>query len=103
VTTDDTAFLLSNMLTSLLPTTLGAKTFVFPITDSLWEDVLFDTDERPERSHTGSSKMDDDDDGIFITAEDAIPKEKRGDWTGDYRDQRSAFLIIGALKSEGIL
>jgi len=103
VTMDDTAVLLSNMLTSLLPTTLGAKTVVFPITDSLWEDVLFDTDDRPERSWTGSSKTGVDGDDVYITAEEAIPKEKRGDWTGDYRDQRSAFLIIGALKSEGIL
>jgi len=103
ITMDDTAVLLSNMLTSLLPTTLGAKTVVFPITDSLWDDVLFDTDDRPERSWTGSNKTDTHGDEIFITAQEAIPKEKRGDWTGDYRDQRSAFLIIGALKSEGIL
>jgi len=102
VTPDDTAVLLSNLLTSLLPTTIGAKTIVYPITDAHWEDVLFDTDDREERPWTRFGDGGEDDD-IYITAEEAIPKEKRGDWTGDYRDQRSAFLIIGALKTEGIL
>jgi len=101
---DETAILLSNMLTSLLPTNFGAKVLVFPITDALWEDVLYGTDDREERPWPGPSKTDDDDDDdIYITAEDAIPKPRKGDWTGDYRDQRSAFLIIGAMKSEGIV
>lgn len=105
VTVDDTAVLLSNMLTSLLPTTFGAKTLVFPITDAHWEDVLFDTDDREDRPLTRPNNDTDEEGGqdIYITSEDAIPKPRKGDWTGDHRDQRSAFLITGALKTEGIV
>jgi hypothetical protein len=99
---DDTATLLSNMLTSFLPTNFGAKVLVFPIADAIWEDVLYGTDDREERPWMGGVDGGEDGD-IYITANDAIPKPRRGDWTDDYRDQRSAFLIIGAMKSEGIL
>jgi hypothetical protein len=32
-----------------------------------------------------------------------ITDRKQGDWEGVDRDQRSAFLIMGALRSEGLL
>jgi len=97
LTTDDTAEILSNLLTSLLPSGIESKTIVFPITDSQWDEVLFDTDDRKEWQPNG------DPEDVFISAADAVSTAQKGDWTGVHRDQRSAFLVIGALKSEGIL
>jgi len=93
---NDTADMLSNLLTSLLPSTSGSKTIVFPITDAHWNDVLFDTDDRSEEDAANEEN-------VYIDGEQAVPRSRKGDWTGTYRDQRSAYLIIGALKTEGIL
>lgn len=44
------------------------------------------------------------DDDVYVYGDEEDPSEKqKGDWTGIDRDRRSAFLIIGSLKSEGIL
>ena len=55
-------------------------------------------------SNAGGSESKNDDNGdVFVYGDDDIPVKRRGDWTGVDRDRRSAYLIIGALKSEGIL
>lgn len=41
-------------------------------------------------------------DSIHVYGDEEV-KSRKGDWTGIERDRRSAFLIIGALRSEGIL
>ncbi|KAK2466234.1 hypothetical protein APHAL10511_001876 [Amanita phalloides] len=74
---DGTSELLSNLLTSVLPNVRDAKTVAVTISDTQWEEVLWDR-------------------------EGEISK-KKGDWMGVDRDRRSAFLIMGALRSEGIL
>ncbi|KAH9994124.1 hypothetical protein BJV74DRAFT_877714 [Russula compacta] len=79
--------LLSSLLLSVLPNVPGAKTEAVTISDDQWEDVLWDreADEtKEERGQTGE-------------------EEDEGDWAGVDRDRRSAYLIIGALKSDGLI
>jgi hypothetical protein len=42
-------------------------------------------------------------DDVYVTGNQDVSLKRKGDWVGVERDRRSAFLIIGALKSEGIL
>ena len=96
------------MLTSVLPNVPDAKTVAVTISDAQWEDVLWDREEE-ERALKEVAQMKDKnhrgegDDDVFVYGDEDIPVKRRGDWTGVDRDRRSAFLIIGALKSEGIL
>ncbi|KAF5389100.1 hypothetical protein D9757_004917 [Collybiopsis confluens] len=103
---DGTSELLSNLLTSILPNVPDAKTVAVTISDAQWEDVLWDREEEEralkEVAEAKDRELDDDDD-TFVFGDEDIPVKRRGDWTGVDRDRRSAFLIIGALKSEGIL
>jgi hypothetical protein len=96
---DDTPRLLQEFLSSLLPKDDNAKTIIFPIPDDVWDDILFDTDMREQPVPTAEEVGDD----IYMSAEKATPRPKRGDWTGIYRDGRSAVMLIGALRMEGIL
>ena len=100
MTSNDTAKLLQDLLSSIIPGAYGAKTIVFPISDADWEDVLHGIDGREDRIIL---KDINDEEGLYITPDEVLPTAKKGDWTGIYREQRSAFLIIGALKSEGVL
>ncbi|KAG6335631.1 hypothetical protein ID866_3447 [Astraeus odoratus] len=78
-----------------------AKTVAVAVSDSQWEEVLWDREEEERQSR--EKEPPEDPDEIFVTGDDVFPRQKRGDWVGVDRDRRSAFLIIGALKSEGIL
>jgi hypothetical protein len=49
------------------------------------------------------TESEEDPDDIYVFGDEGLVSEKKGDWIGVDRDRRSAFLIIGALKSEGIL
>jgi len=98
-TSDGTSELLSNLLTSVLPNIRDAKTVAVTISDSQWEEVLWDREEE-ERGKQGKHVEEVFDD-IYVSDEHDVPV--KGDWVGVDRDRRSAFLIIGALKSEGIL
>jgi len=98
---DGTSELISNLLTSVLPNIRDAKTVAVTISDSLWEEVLWDREEE-DRSAEAVKKGEPDD--IYVPDDqDSMPMKRRGDWVGVERDRRSAFLIMGALKSEGIL
>ncbi|KAL4081887.1 hypothetical protein V8B97DRAFT_1925964 [Scleroderma yunnanense] len=97
---DGTSELLSNMLLSVLPNIQDAKTVAVAVSDSQWEEVLWNREE--ERQNQEQESPEDLDD-IFVTGDDDLPLQKRGDWVSVDRDRRSAFLIIGALRSEGIL
>jgi len=104
-TTDGTSELLSNLLTSVLPNVRDAKTVAVTISDSQWEEVLWDREEEEEEAEErekdrGTEAIVDD---IYVSAERDNDGPVKGDWSGVDRDRRSAFLIIGALKSEGIL
>lgn len=98
---DGTSELLSNMLLSVLPNIGDAKTVAVAVSDSQWEEVLWDREEEERQNCEIISP--ENSDGIFVTGDEGLPHQKRGDWVGVDRDRRSAFLIIGALKSEGIL
>jgi len=100
-TSDGTSELLSNLLTSVLPNIRDAKTVAVTISDSQWEEVLWDREEeeRGERVKGVEEVFDD----IYVSNEQLRDVPVKGDWVGVDRDRRSAFLIIGALKSEGIL
>lgn len=89
-----TAELFSNLLTSLLPAVPDAKTVAVAVSDQEWHEVLC-----PE------ADVDDEDE---TAAEDDVyafgfPTPKRDDWTDIDRDRRSAFMIQGVLRSEGLL
>lgn len=101
-TTDGTSELLSNLLTSVLPNIPDAKTVAVTISDSQWEEVLWDREEE-EQLDEQNGPQEEDTGNIFVCGEDDLPTQRKGDWVGIDRDRRSAFLIIGALRSEGIL
>lgn len=104
-TQDGTSELLSNLLISILPNVPNATPVAVSITDSQWEEVLWNRSEPEDEEDTlNRTKPDTDDDDIYTYEDEDDPSIKqKGDWTGVDRDRRSAFLIIGALKSEGIL
>jgi len=84
LTSNDTAKLLQDLLSSIIPGAYG----------------VHGIDGREDRIIL---KDINDEEGLYITPDDVLPTAKKGDWTGIYREQRSAFLIIGAMKSEGVL
>ncbi|KIL70032.1 hypothetical protein M378DRAFT_156091 [Amanita muscaria Koide BX008] len=96
-TADGTSELLSNLLTSVLPNLRDAKTVAVTISDMQWEEVLWD------REEDGRKEEEKEEETEFIYGDDDATSEKKGDWTGIDRDRRSAYLIMGALRSEGIL
>ncbi|KIY49221.1 hypothetical protein FISHEDRAFT_41103, partial [Fistulina hepatica ATCC 64428] len=111
---DATSELLSNLLASLLPNIPGARTVAVTSSDAQWEDALWDREEEEEKmkreaqrtavKEKSNGTSDENDDDIFVSPEThPIPDKLKGDWVGVARDRRSAFLIIGALRSEGIL
>ena len=103
-TADGTSELLSNLLTSVLPNISDAKTVAVTISDSQLEEVLWDR-EAEERGggDGGLPRTEAVEDEIYVYGDEELAKERKGDWVGLERDRRSAFLIMGALKSEGIL
>jgi len=96
--------LLSSLLLSVLPNVRGAKTEAVTISDDQWEDVLWDreADAQRSRKEEGIGKLREEDD-IFVLPEHDVPIHSKGDWAGVDRDRRSAYLIIGALKSDGLI
>lgn len=67
------------------------------MSETQWEDSMY-AREDPKRE---SDEMKTDD--IYVVGHEDIPESKRGDWVGLDRDRRSAFVILGALRSEGLL
>lgn len=78
-----------------------AKTVAVTISDAQWEDVLWDREEELKNVKSGTPEVPKNDPYAW-DSEDAT-EWKQGDWVGVDRDQRSAFLIMGALRSEGLL
>ncbi len=101
---DGTSELLSNLLTSILPNIRDAKTVAITISDSQWEDVLWNREEEEKEKRSKEERMPVDEDDIYVYGdEEEDGKQQPRDWTGVDRDRRSAFLIMAALRSEGIL
>lgn len=104
--TDGTQELLSNLLISILPNVRDAKTVAVTISGSVWEDTLWDREQEEEKMQAealAQSSVKDEEENIYVCGDEDIPTFRQGDWIGVDRDRRSAFLIIGALKSEGLL
>jgi len=91
--------LLSNLLVSVLPNVPGAKVEAVTISDDQWEDVLWDREADEQRTVNQEFVCED----IFVTPEDDGSSHSKGDWVGVDRDRRSAYLIIGALRSDGLI
>lgn len=100
---DGTSELLSNLLTSILPNIRDAKTVAVTISDAQWEDVLWDREEELKGMNMKNATPDSQNNDPYAWDEDDSVEWKQGDWVGVDRDQRSAFLIMGALRSEGLL
>ncbi|KAF8913927.1 hypothetical protein CPB84DRAFT_1956727 [Gymnopilus junonius] len=98
---DGTSELLSNLLISILPNVRDAKTAAVTISDSQWEDVLWDREEDMKGTKNVDEQEQNND--PYAWDDTDITDWKRGDWVGVDRDKRSAFLIVGALRSEGLL
>ncbi|KZT24471.1 hypothetical protein NEOLEDRAFT_1134842 [Neolentinus lepideus HHB14362 ss-1] len=99
-TADSASELLSNLLTAILPNVRDAKVVAVTISESQWEEVLWDREQ--EQDGQVEDKDEEIVDDIFVSGDRDMPAARKGDWIGLERDRRSAFLIIGALKSEGI-
>lgn len=67
------------------------------MSETQWEDSMYAREDPNEESE--EMKTDD----IFVVGHEDIPESKRGDWLGLDRERRSAFVILGALRSEGLL
>ena len=91
--------MVTNLLTSVLPQMPGAKTLAVTVSDFEWAEVIFYEKEEGESVEKKEGVEDD----IWVSGEDEETVYKPGDWVGVERDRRSAYLIIGALRSEGII
>ena len=100
---DGTSELLSNLLTSVLPNVPNAKTVAVTISDTQWEDVLWDREEEEKGTLKKEEEEKMESESVFVYGDEDLTSKKKGDWTGIDRDRRSAYLIMGALRSEGIL
>jgi hypothetical protein len=87
----------------VLPNVRDAKTVAVTTSDSQLEEVLWDR-EAEEQGELGTDMSQDHKaDDIYSYGDEDQVTERKGDWVNVERDRRSAFLIMGALKSEGIL
>lgn len=103
---DGTLELLNNLLVSCLPEIPGANLTAVTISDAIWQELLWDREQEEElqqRAADGKPPEEEESDDIFVSGDEGLPAFRRGDWIGTDRDQRSAYLIMGALKSEGLL
>ncbi len=92
--------LLPSLLVSVLPNVPGAKTEAVTISDDQWEDVLWD---RESDGTVNQELVRNETEDIFVSPEDDGPGHSKGDWGGVDRDRRSAYLIIGALRTDGLI
>ncbi|KAL0574534.1 hypothetical protein V5O48_007426 [Marasmius crinis-equi] len=101
---DGTSELVSNLLISVLPNIKDARTLAIAISDSQWEDFLWDREDEEREQEQRTTEKDVADGEVHFYGDEDLPvKNQKGDWTGVDRDRRSAYLIIGSLRSETIL
>ncbi|OCB90871.1 hypothetical protein A7U60_g1895 [Sanghuangporus baumii] len=102
---DGTSELLSSLLVSIIPNVPNATPVAVSIDDSLWDEMQWNCNEpEPTKALHDTDQVDQEDADVFAFGDEEDPSAKqKGDWMGIDRDRRSAFLIMGSLKSEGIL
>ena len=66
-----------------------------------WAEVQWDTEEDLEKEAERKKAGPDEDD--IYAADGDFPPSLKTDWLGIDRDRRSAYLMIGVLKQEGLL
>ncbi|KAI0770768.1 hypothetical protein BC629DRAFT_1532247 [Irpex lacteus] len=98
---DGSMDLLNNLLVSILPNIPDAKMTAITINDAMWEEVLWDREQEEELLDKEPEK--EEETSVFVTGNEGLVSHRKGDWTGVDRDRRSAYLIIGALRGEGLL
>ncbi|KAG6836516.1 hypothetical protein H0H93_007193 [Arthromyces matolae] len=87
---DGTSELLSNLLTSILPNVKDAKTVAVTISDSQWEDVLWDREQSEGVETTPSAELGESVDAsedIYAYGDEDVPGKKPHDWVGIDRDR----------------
>lgn len=96
-----TPILLINMLSAVLPAVEDAAYAEDVIVDDVqWAEIHWNVSEA-SKSTTDATQADDD---VFAYESEEDPSLRQlGDWTGIDRDRRSAFLIVGTLRPEGML
>lgn len=102
-TPDGTSELLSSLILSVLPTVEGSKIVAVTVGDSQWEEVLNAPEDDIDLESTKSKPAEESDDIFVYGDQDISAKPGKGEWVGIERDRRSAFMIMGTLRSEGIL
>jgi hypothetical protein len=95
--------LLSSLMVSVLPNLPDARTEAVTISDDQWEDVLWDRETEEQIKSTVLKQKPRSGDELFVLPEDDVLGHSKGDWAGVDRDRRSAYLIIGALRSDGLI
>ncbi|KAK7049498.1 hypothetical protein VNI00_005529 [Paramarasmius palmivorus] len=102
---DGTSELLSNLLISVLPNFKDAKTLAITLSDAQWEDFEADRDEEDKWAEQKVEKSEKEpSDDVYSYGDEEDPTvARKNDWTGVERDRRSAYLIIGFLRTETIL
>lgn len=98
---DGSVDLLNNLLVSILPNISDAKMTAVTISDAMWEEVLWDREQ--EEAQLDKEMEVEEEPSAFVSGDEGLSTYRKGDWVGVDRDQRSAFLIIGALRGEGLL
>lgn len=90
------------MLASILPNNKDARTVLVTVTDEQWEEILWDREEEVnKRLEDRQADVPEDDPHVWDNDEE---KEwKPNDWVGIDRERRSAFFILGALRSESLV
>ena len=85
----------------MLPDVKNAAPVAVTVDETQWAEVLWNCKEVGGRPNEENKETDDD---VFAYETEEDPSQKQpGDWTGIERDRRSALLIVGALRPEGML
>ncbi|TFK89958.1 hypothetical protein K466DRAFT_584143 [Polyporus arcularius HHB13444] len=92
---------LTDLLLSILPNVSDPRIVAMTLGEWQWAEVEWDTEEDLERE-AERKKAEPDEDDIYA-ADGDHPQYHKSDWVGIDRDRRSAYLIIGVLKQEGLL
>ena len=73
---DNTSEMVTNLLTSMLPQTLGAKTLAVTVSDFEWAEVIFYEKDEGDNGEKEQGVEDD----IWVSGEDEETEYKPGDW-----------------------